>query len=158
LVFSLIAISLVAICLLQGCGSSVNSTSGFSGTGPATFTQAYSQVLGQANCVSCHQPGGSAMINNGVQLDFSTQTSAYNTLMNNFVTATDRTCANVRIVVPNNAPVSYLATVLFPSYYQQNDFVVAGCTPYSGHETTFSFSTSDVNVVIGWINAGAPNN
>jgi hypothetical protein len=151
--FAVLVIS-VASLLLQGCGSSV-ATSGLTG-GPATFTQAYSQIIGQPVCVNCHQPSGSATAS-GVNLDFTSQASAYSGLTSSQVSASDRTCAGVRLVVANNAPVSYLATILFADYYKQNDFVVSGCTPTASHQQ-YGVSTSDENVVIGWINSGAPNN
>ena len=141
----------VATLLLQGCGSSVSTSSS-----TATFTRAYSQVVGQPVCVNCHQPGGSANAS-GVYLDFTSQASAYSGLTSGNVAASDRFCSGVRLVVANNAPVSYLATILFADYYKQNDFVVSGCTPISSHQQ-YGVSTSDESVVVGWINGGALNN
>ena len=150
LCFAILVIS-VASLLLQGCGSSVGTTSA-----TATFTQAYSQVFGQPVCVNCHQPGGSPGAY-GVNLDFTSQASAYSGLTSGNVAANDKTCSGVRLVVPNNAPVSYLATILFGDYYKQNDFVVSGCTPDSAHQQ-YGVSTSNENVIVGWINGGALNN
>lgn len=136
--------------ILWGCSEEKNSTS------PPSFTSIYTQVLVGQACVDCHSPGGD---NNGSQLDFSTQALAFSTLTNLKVTGATSvgTCGDV-FIVGETPDTSFLAAVLFDDYYQDNFAGVAGCTPYNIHLSNQSLTDSEKANIIGWIQAGAPNN
>jgi hypothetical protein len=123
-----------------------------------TFAHVYNVTLKTA-CIQCHVPGGSATTA-GVTLDFSTQTTAYQSLTTSVVSggSTKNTCPNISIVLSKDANKSYLAGVLFDSYHTSNFAGVTGCTPYSAHLTDQSLSSDEQTSIVNWINNGALNN
>ena len=127
-----------------------------------SFTSLYNNVFGTTNCASCHQPGGQAFDTDGVELDFSTQANAYNTLTSKNVTGATSigTCNGVAIVA-SAATNSYLAAVLYDDYATSSFGGVASCTPYSARRqdaNLSSLASQYKSTLIDWINAGAPNN
>jgi hypothetical protein len=138
---------------LAKCGNS-----GSSGPASGTFTNVYVNTLNTA-CIQCHVPGGSAFAA-GATIDFTTQTTAYQTLTTSFVSATDvkATCGAVKIVAANDPADSYLAGVLFKTYYKSSNFGVPGCSPYNAHLSDQNLSSAEQTSIITWIQTGAPNN
>ncbi len=124
-----------------------------------TFTNVYNNTLKSA-CVTCHDPSGAATVQNGVQLDFSTQATAYSTLTTKNVTGQTSSgiCPGVHIVSAGNPATSYLAAVLFASYAKANFGGVTGCTPYSVHLQDQHLSSDEQATIIGWIQNGTLNN
>jgi hypothetical protein len=147
------SIILGMVLVLCRCGSKTEET-----TSSGTFSNVYSVTLKTA-CIQCHVPAGSATAA-GVTLDFSTQTTAYQTLTASVVSggSTKNTCANISIVSAKNASKSYLAGVLFSSYNTSNFAGVTGCVPYSAHLTDQNISSDEQTSIINWINNGALNN
>jgi hypothetical protein len=159
-IFQLGLLILVAI-VLSRC-SQTNKT----GTGnnairrePGTFSDVYTNTLSQA-CVQCHVPGTATSQVSKVKLNFTTQQTAYQTLVASTVSGVTSSgiCAGVKIVVPRNPDNSYLSAVLF-SDYDKTDFAgVPGCVPYSLHQQDQNLSAEEKNSVLLWIQNGALNN
>jgi hypothetical protein len=110
-------------------------------------------------CIECHVPTGAATVNNGVQLDFSTQALAYQTLTAKKVTGSTSSgiCPNVSIVTAGDPTKSYLAAVLFAKYNATNFAGVSGCSPYSVHLQDQNISDAEQTSIINWITNGAKN-
>ncbi|MCB9025054.1 MAG: hypothetical protein H6625_01945 [Bdellovibrionaceae bacterium] len=149
LLFVLLSVSF----LLVNCSEKNASTSA-----TPSFTNIYNNVLSQS-CVGCHAPGGDAYDNDGVLLNFSTQTTSYSSLTSLNVTGASSigTCGGIPIV-GNTPETSYLVGVLFDDYHQNNFAGVSGCTPYSVHLSNQNLSASEKSEIINWITAGASNN
>lgn len=152
IVCSLIALSFTLV--INGCSSDNSS----SDTTP-TFSGLYSNVFSQ-DCMDCHSPGGQAQVD-GIPLDFSTKTLAYQTLTESSVSGSNAgDCGGVTII-GDSAETSYILGVHSESY-RQNDFAgVVGCTPYAGHIEDSNISSlidPYLNDLVSWINAGALNN
>jgi hypothetical protein len=124
-----------------------------------SFSGVY-QVLSSNNCVSCHSPGGAAHDISGVELDLSSQASAYQALTSASVSGVSSSgiCAGVRIVAPGNPASSYLLGVLFSSYNTSDFGGVSGCQPYSGHLQDTNLTQAEQASLTTWIQNGAPNN
>jgi hypothetical protein len=139
------------VLLLVRCGSSSNTSSS-----SLTFTAVYSNTL-QPECARCHIPNAAGSLA-GATINFTTQASAFQSLTGAKVSARDvvGTCGSVNLVTPGTASTSYITATTISSSYSTN-FVVAGCTPYS-HPGLPALSATDISNLVGWINAGAPNN
>lgn len=123
-----------------------------------TFGSVY-KALKNNSCQECHVPTGSATVTSHVELDFTSQTTAYTTLINGTVKGSTSvgTCSGVKLVVPSSPSTSYLAAVLFSSY-SHDDFGKTGCTPYSTHNSVDTHVTStEQKSIIDWISNGAQN-
>ena len=148
-----LSLSVVGVLLVANCGK---SSSGPDTTAVSpTLTSLYSNVFSQ-NCIVCHVPGGAS---NGSTLDFSSITTAYQTLLSAHVsgTSTAGACASVRIVTPSHPETSYLEAVLDASYAKAN-FVQTGCTPYAVHLQNTNLSSAELSALSAWISNGAANN
>lgn len=123
-----------------------------------SFSQIYASTLSTA-CIACHQPGASASADYGVELDFSSQSSAYATLQGTVASATSRgQCGGVRIVAPGSPANSYLLAEVAQSYTSSNFGGVGGCTPAAVHYSALNLSQEQISAIADWIQAGAPNN
>lgn len=143
------AVGILAV--LPQCGTKTSAPSG-------TFTAVYTNTLSTA-CGSCHVPGG-AGTTDGTTLDFTTQTTAYSTLLNSVVSggSSKNTCPNIKIVVPGSPSTSYLVGTLITSY-GGTAFETAtgtGCSPYAGHSV--NLSADEETSLTAWIQNGALNN
>ncbi len=150
------ALGLIVIVFINNCGSNKESLN--TDIQPQ-FSSIYTNILSK-NCVGCHSPGGSGF-NSGAQIDFSTVSSAYSTLVSGLVHGNSANlggqCNNVYLVQAGLPNASYLLATLFNDYYHIN-FVQSGCDPYppSGHAA--SVGDDEKKALVGWINAGAQNN
>lgn len=138
--------------------SSKKSDGSCSSSVPATMTGLYTSVFSQA-CINCHVPSKSAALAGNSNVDFSSQSAAYSTLVGTFVTGTtgSTTCSSVRLVNGSDPSTSYLAAVLLPQYNHTN-FAGTSCTPYTEHLQSMNLCDSEKNALIAWIQSGAPNN
>src|SRR4051812_10536331 len=91
---------------LVHCGKIADST-----PASGTFGSVYNTL--KTACIECHVPGGNGA-SNGEKLDFTTQATAYATLVTTSPTALSggAACSTVKIVVPSNSTYSYLIGVL----------------------------------------------
>lgn len=123
-----------------------------------TFSSIYTNVLSK-NCVGCHSPGGAGPTA-GSDLDFSNQSTSYQSLKNGSVKGYSANgsgqCNNVYLVQSGQPQSSYLLATLYSDYYK-TDFVRAGCDPYqpSGHGATVG--ADEKNAMVKWIQNGAAN-
>ncbi len=122
------------------------------------FTTVYANTIG-TTCTECHVPGGAAT-SDGVQLDFTTQVTAYATLTTLNTTGASSTgiCGGVKIVTASSVENSYLAGVLIEGYHTNNFAGVSGCLPYSAHLTDQSLTDAEKSAIVSWIQHGALNN
>jgi hypothetical protein len=161
--FKLLAIAAFSALVFQGCSQRLSQTgiavTGVVGVKAGSFNGVY-QILNDNNCVSCHSPGGAAHDISGVELDFSSISSAYQALTADFVTGTSSTgiCGGVRIVAPGKPSASYIAAVLFSDYNTADFGGMQGCQPYSGHLQDTNLSGAEKAALISWIQSGAQNN
>lgn len=122
------------------------------------FTPVYT-ILSSA-CIQCHQPGGSATANYGVSLDFTTQASAYSTLLAGNVSAstTSTICSGVKIVSAGSPSSSYLLGTVVSTYNVPNFAGKTGCTP-SNHNNLYgiNLSSAQQTTLINWVQSGATN-
>ncbi len=139
--------------VFSGCSKKTDSPA------VGTFGYVYQNTLKTA-CIECHVPSGAAYASHGVQLDFSTQDTAYSTLLAKNVTGSSSTgtCSGIRIVSPSTPASSYLAGVLISSYHISNFAGVSGCTPYANHLSDQNLSAEEQTSLIEWIQGGALNN
>ncbi len=123
-----------------------------------TFSSLYANYFSSA-CVQCHSPGTDAY-DDGVLFDFTTQESAYDSLLSRTVTSPSNPglCLGVKIVDAGNAKNSYLTGVLLGSYNTNNFAGVSGCRPDQGHINRNDFPSSAQSALLNWINEGAQNN
>ncbi|HXX70212.1 MAG TPA: hypothetical protein VEK07_23735 [Polyangiaceae bacterium] len=130
---------------LGGCSGSSSSSSA-----PATFTEVYEQVLGPQCGQMCHMPNGSGVTLG--MLDLSTQTTAFNALVE--VAAAGSACAgkNVVRVIPGNVDQSLLAEKIDPKLFQSMN--VCG-SPMPLDEN--ALPQTQIDEVESWIAAGAKN-
>ena len=153
---SLLVLTLALPFFLTDCGK----IPGLDGT-PAsgTFGSVY-RTITTANCTQCHVPGGAATTDSGVQLDFTSQATAYSTLTSLNVTATSskNICNGVKIVKSGEPAKSYFAAVLISTYNTSNFAGVTGCTPYNVHLENQNLSEAEKTSIVSWIQNGAPNN
>lgn len=155
MVFSLFA--------LVACSQSPEINNGLTSTGnfklaPTRFSQVYSETLAPA-CAQCHQPGGSATVDYGVNLDFSSRATAFSTLQGEVASVTSRgQCGGVRLVSAGAYKNSYLAAEISRDYTNSNFGGVAGCIPSVFHYSVINLSQNQIDGVISWIQAGAANN
>lgn len=148
-----LAVGLVG--LLVSCGKQTQAPT------PGTFTAVYTNTLSSA-CIQCHVPTGAVYSAGGgnVKLDFSTQATAYTTLIGVKVagTSTVGTCGDNFLVVASGATKSYLAAVLFDDYSTANFGGQSGCTPYAVHHQDQHLSADEKASMVKWITDGALNN
>jgi hypothetical protein len=130
---------------LTACGDLLPTTSG-------TFTDVYAKTL--SSCTQCHD--GSNATEYG-SLDFSTQASAYETLVGTTVTGpmAAGTCGQVPLVAAGSPSTSYLTAVLFTDYAAS--FSSGGCVPYATHLEDQSISPEEKTSIETWITNGAAN-
>lgn len=128
-----------------------------SSTTPGTFTDVYTNSL--STCTQCHVSTITAA-QDGAALDFSTQTNAYNSLMNHVVSGSvaKGTCGSVELVVPSTPANSYLLAVLFTDYNTNFASHNSGCTPYAAHLQDQHLSSAEESSMVQWIQNGAQNN
>jgi len=149
--FSLLAF----LVLITRCDSKKST-----GTGAvsSTLSSIYTNVLSR-NCVQCHEPGASATVNNSTQVDFSSPSSAYQTLTSLTSTgiSTGSQCSNVPLVSIGHPEQSYLLATLSSDYFH-TDFYQNGCTPYSPDAHGATLSSTELHAIVEWIQNGASNN
>lgn len=147
---------LFTLLILVRCGEKTETTS--TETAP-NFSSIYTNVLSK-NCVQCHEPSGSATINNGTRIDFTNKAIAYQTLTSytssGYSANLSNQCTSVYLVVPGAPTNSYLLATLSESYHRAN-FMVANCTPYSPNAHGASLNSTDLNAMVQWITSGALN-
>lgn len=150
---NLTTIILGAALALAGCSKKTDSLE------VGTFGYVYQNTLKTA-CIECHVPSGAAYASHGVLLDFSTQDTAYSTLLAKNVTGSSSTgtCSGIRIVSPSTPTSSYILGVLISSYHINNFAGVSGCTPYANHLSDQNLSSEEQTSLIQWIQGGALNN
>jgi hypothetical protein len=126
-----------------------------------TFTNVYADIIG-LRCVSCHHPGGSGVTVG--MLDMGTEATAYANLVGVPVAGTGAgtsgvTCASqapgLLRVAANNVNDSAL--------YLKTSSKLAGTNPPCGSPmplpaTAAPLTQGQIDLIAGWINAGAPNN
>jgi len=155
---NLIYILILGAVLLTRCGSKNNPTT-VSGVQP-TFSSLYSNVFSK-NCIQCHEPQGSATVNNGTTLDFSTQGMAYTTLTSGTSVGSfsnnNGECHSVPFIVSSQPTSSYMLATLI-SDYTHSDFYNVGCTPYSPSAHGATLDSADETALVQWIQNGALNN
>ncbi len=126
----------------------------------ADFNSIYTEILSK-NCVQCHEPEGSATVNNFVQLDFSTASSAYQTLTTETSTGvaanTNGQCFGVPLIVKSSPTESYMLATLSTQYNHTN-FYKTDCSPYLPDAHGATVSASDLDAIVKWIQDGALNN
>ncbi len=138
-----------AALLLARCSKNNSAT-------PGTFTSVY-ETINSVGCAQCHN--GSDL--DGTTLDFSSQQSAYNALVNNTVMATDvvGTCGSLKLVnnTASDPATSYLeAEIGNKTYYSSgSSFGPASCYPYNH---LLGLNSDQISSITQWIQAGAPNN
>ena len=139
----------IGLLALSACEDNPGSPAG-------SFTQMYHNVIVPLNCALCHSAGGSAQITHGIALDLSSQSLAYQSLMNNQVSDVlyTPTCGSVSYVVAGRPTSSYLAAVLDPRYNQPDFAGVSGCYPLKDHLAAYPLSAVQLNLLEGWIVAG----
>ena len=116
----------------------------------ATFSSIYTKIL-SVNCVTCHTTGGGS---SGVSdLDFSSQTNAYNDLMG--TVKKQSTCTSLRRVEPSTPSRSYVLALLIDDYNKDNFAGVTNCKPPVEHITNTRLNSTDKLAIIDWISAGA---
>lgn len=146
--------------LLTRCGDkSSNRSRSFIFKDPGTFTDIYTNTI-STGCVQCHQPGGTATADNNVQLDFTSQASAFSGLTSENVNGSISApkCPSVPLVVSADPTDSYLMGTLFPDYYKDSNFDnSANCAPYQ-HGGQVNLSADEKNSILLWIQNGIPNN
>jgi hypothetical protein len=125
---------------------------------PGTFTAVYSQTLRTA-CIQCHASGSAQ---GSANLDFSSQSAAYASLVNRPVVGAvsngSGQCSGVKLVKPSDTSGSFLMATLSNLYPQSNVGGVAGCFPYSIHQTDQNLSAAEISSLAQWIAGGALNN
>ena len=143
---------IAAVVLLSRCGNVAGPT-------PGTFTAVYTNTLKSA-CIECHVPTGSATRDNKCTIDFTSQTTAFNTLTTGLVvgTVSKGTCGTMSLVTALNPSKSYLTGVLFSDYVSQNFGGVTGCTPYPLSVHNQNLSADEKSSMLKWITDGAKNN
>lgn len=143
-----IALTLFAAMYLASC-----SQGGGSGTTTQTFSSLYSNTF--SGCKQCHSPNGSATAS-GTKLDFTTSTTAYNTLVGTKTKSpSNLDCASLTMVISGSSQTSYL-TALFDTSLQNGNFNGTNCRPENTHISYIS--QSDLSSITAWINQGAQNN
>jgi hypothetical protein len=146
---------LALLMVLTHCGKVEEATGPASGT----FGHVYKAIKSN-NCDECHVPTGAATVNSNVQLDFTSQTTAYTTLMNTTVTggASVGTCGAVKNVTASDPTKSYFAGIMVPAYRMDNFAGATGCLPVNTHIEQYSFSGDEQTSLTNWIKNGALNN
>lgn len=120
-----------------------------------SFGDVYQNVIVSANCAAqCHVPGGTAT-SAGAQIDFTSQTTSYDTLTTKSVGgASSVGCGAVKIVKSGDPSKSYLAAVLISTY----NTTTVGCTPLNTHITGIAnLSETQKSSIVTWITNGAKN-
>ncbi len=152
----IVLLALAASLLLTRCGSEKDNNTD---TLEPTFSSIYTNVL-VSNCASCHVPGEAAYDTNGVLIDLTSKTTAYNTISSGVVTATtaDANCDGDDYITAGNANASYFAAVVDTGI--NPTFNANGCTaPTNTHVNGLTSLTADEeDAIASWINQGAANN
>ena len=142
-----------------GCTSATQTVDVECDTLIPTFTNVYANVISQ-RCTSCHRPGGGG-VNVGM-LDMSTQPVAYAALVGVTSAGTGAgtsgvTCASAAVprVAANNAAGSLL--------FNKVSSKLAGVMPLCGSPmptpaTAAPLTQAQIDLIAGWIDAGALNN
>jgi hypothetical protein len=152
------AVLIAVIVVLSRCGSN-------SSTSPetaASFTYVWQNTI-STTCQSCHLPGGSASITcAGIKVDFTSQGSAYNTLVGvGGVPAKPvckdvlPQCANVAFVAPGNPGTSYMEYLVDPAYTGQ--IPGTSCTSYAHQVLVPGISANNLAAIKSWITSNALN-
>ncbi|MBF0314051.1 MAG: hypothetical protein HQK50_03305 [Oligoflexia bacterium] len=135
---------------LSGCGEKGPNTAGSS-----RFTGLYENTI-KPNCASCHVPSGEVYREGKVLLDFSTKSSAYNTLTSKLsVSPSAQYCEGIAYVTAGDPNSSYLAAILIESYSSVNFAGKVNCVPYNIHLMDQQLSEEEKSNIIAWINEGA---
>lgn len=153
-----VGLFVAAAIVLTHCGKTTTTPAS------GTFGSVYSIIQG-ANCTQCHAPnGGSAKTGDSTAIDFTSQTTAYNTLTGNakVVGSNASTCNNV-LLVDTTAAQSYLAYAFLqasdPTHYGTPSYTKQpGCVPATVAGHNVNISADEEASIVAWINAGAPNN
>jgi hypothetical protein len=151
-----VTLMLTLLSASYGCGSSGSKPDTASGntsgdtpsttTDPVTFTMVYTDIVSTA-CLPCHAPGGTGAAAGG--LNMSTQALAYTNLE---TSASGASCRGLQLVVPGNAAMSLLVEKVEsaePPCGSRMPYGCAGASP--------CLSTSQIQEISDWINAGAKN-
>jgi hypothetical protein len=151
----------LVVVLVSRCG---NNTSNTSPTAvPGTFTHVWQNVI-STTCQQCHQAGGSAVRTcPSIKVDFSSQTTAYNTLVGTggvpaMVACADvlPQCNGVQLVAPGNSSASYMEYLVDPSFTGQPK---PGCTSYAHQPGVAGISAANLDSLKVWIDTNkAANN
>ncbi len=157
-----VTLTLTLLSASYGCGSSSstpgNASGDTSGNTPdntssgsmdtVTFTMVYTDIVSTV-CLPCHAPGGTGASAGG--LNMSTQALAYANLEESASGASCRS-SGLQLVVPGNAAMSLLVEKVEsaqPPCGSRMPYGCAGAAP--------CLSTSQIQEISDWINAGAKN-
>jgi len=153
-------LGIAAAILLSNCsGTSPDTTASLPNPNAqsGTFGSVYNMIYSKG-CIECHKPGGLATVDNNVQLDFSSQSNAYGTLLAGGVhgATSTGTCSAVSLVNTTTPAYSYILAEVVPGYSQANFGGVANCTPWAGH--TAALTSAEQTSLLTGIQNGAQNN
>ena len=151
-----VALASAAALTMSGCGSSNSASPASNVAVDPSFTSIYTNVLSQ-NCASCHQPGGSGTLN-GANLDFSSQSQAYNTIFDMVAGLSSSGCTSLHNVVASAPRSSYLLAVIDSSYNRAGFGAASGCQPIASHVSGGYASPAAQAAIVTWITNGAANN
>ena len=117
-------------------------------TVPGTFSDVYKNTL-SGTCLGCHDGTDPQKSN----LDFSTQATAYATLVGTTVTGdqSSAACGSQTLVSASSPDTSYMLATLFDDYRT----AFTACDAYV-HETV-SITDSQKSSMVDWITNGAAN-
>jgi hypothetical protein len=134
----------------ESSSSQSGSSSSSSGSAP-TFTQVYADILGPQCGAVCHLAGGPGVTIG--MLDMSTQTNAFNNLVEVNAMGAPNGCAGKGVrVVPGHPDESILAEKVDPTLFSSLNCGVL--MPQGGA----TLPESQIMEIENWITAGAPNN
>ncbi len=153
-----VTLTLTLLSASYGCGSSGSAPDTSSGntsgdtpstsTDPVTFTMVYADIVSTV-CLPCHAPGGTGDAAGG--LNMSTQALAYANLDKSASGASCKS-SGLQLVVPGNAAMSLLVEKVEsaqPPCGSRMPYGCAGAGP--------CLSTSQIQEISDWVNAGAKN-
>jgi len=124
---------------------------------PGTFGSVY-QVTLKTACIECHTPSTAATLNNGVVLDLTSQTTAYNTFFGFVVGRVAKgSCGAVRLVVAGSTSTSYLPAALFSDFRTGVNMTgTPACQPHT-IDHNLNLSSAEKQSLLDWITSGAKN-
>ena len=151
---AVLALATMSVLFLSGCGEISKLTEGTTTSG--TFSDVYTKTLNN-DCIQCHDGADTNQFGN---LDFSSQTKAYESLTSGTVSgpSSGNICAGVKLVDAGVPASSYLLATLFTDYTASSNYAgVATCIPYNAHALLDALSSSKKASLVAWVTSGALN-